>query len=355
MPVIPADSRSITSAWLSDALEADVCACEFEQIAIGVGLLGRLYRVHLDGGPELPSTVVVKLPTLDTRARTAICEELKFYLREVRFYQEIGLANPLPPARPYFAAFDDATHDFVLVLEDLGRLRRPDQTVGCSAADAETVVDAIARHHAHWCDDDRLASLTWLGSYSEPPFPESTIGNYKAGWPVFVERLGYDLSPEMLEFGERFPSLMPWFQEELTRPPVTFVHGDLRLDQLFFAVGPDDPPVTVLDWQLTAMARGAYDLGYFVTQSLTPDTRRSCEDQLIERYAERMAGYGVHYSLEQIRLDYRLTATLCFAYPVIGAGRIDVANDRQLQLLRTMLNGAVNAIEDHDGLSLGPD
>jgi hypothetical protein len=85
MPVVPADPRSITSAWLSDALEADVRACDLEQIAIGVGLLGRLYRVHLDGGPDVPSTVVVKLPTLDTRARTAICEELKFYLREVRF------------------------------------------------------------------------------------------------------------------------------------------------------------------------------------------------------------------------------------------------------------------------------
>ncbi len=36
---------------------------------MGVGLLGRLFRVHLDGGPELPATVVVKLPTLDARAR----------------------------------------------------------------------------------------------------------------------------------------------------------------------------------------------------------------------------------------------------------------------------------------------
>ena len=33
----------------------------------------------------------------------------------MRFYQQIGLANPLRPARPYFAAFDKTTHDFVLV------------------------------------------------------------------------------------------------------------------------------------------------------------------------------------------------------------------------------------------------
>jgi hypothetical protein len=40
---------------------------------------------------------------------------------------------------------------------------------------------------------------------------------------------------------------------------------------------------------------------------------------------------------------------------VIGAGRLDVANDRQLELLHTMLDGAVMAIGDHDGLSLRPD
>ena len=55
----------------------------------------------------MPASVVVKLPLIDSRVRTELCEDLEFYLREVRFYQEIGLANPLSPARPYFAAFDE--------------------------------------------------------------------------------------------------------------------------------------------------------------------------------------------------------------------------------------------------------
>jgi hypothetical protein len=355
MPSVPVDLQCVTAAWLSEALQADVRECELEQIAIGVGTLGRLFRAHLDGGPDVPASVVVKLPTLDTRARSAICEELGFYFREVRFYQEIGLANPLRPARPYFTAFDEATHDFVLVLEDLGRLRRADQIVGCSAEDAATVIDAIARHHAHWWENDRLASLHWLKAYNIPPFPGGVMSNYKAAWPTFVERVGSDLSPAMRDYGERLPSLIPWFLEEVTRPPVTFLHGDLRLDQLFFAVGADDAPVTALDWQITAKGRGAYDVGYFVSQSLTADTRRSCEDQLLERYAERLAEHGVDYPRDDLRRDYRLTTAWCFVYPVIGAGRIDVANDRQLELLRTMLNGAATAIEDHDCLSLRPD
>jgi hypothetical protein len=356
MAMFPTDPSSVTAPWLSEVLGADVRDCNLEQIGIGVGLLGRLYRAHLEGGPDVPKSVVVKFPLLDTQpARSAVCEDLEFYLREVRFYQEIGLANPLRPARPYFAAFDETTHDFVLVLEDLGGLRVADQIVGCTAADAETVIDGIARHHAYWWESARFASLPWLKTYATPLFLARLIDNFEAAWPSFVEGIGADLSPTLLAFGERFPSMLPWFCDEITRPPHTFLHGDLRLDQLFFAVEPDDPPVTALDWQITAKGRGAYDLGYFMSQSMATDIRRSCEDQLIERYAERLAEFGIDYPPAEFRRDYRLTVAMCFAYPVVAFGRIDLANERQLKLLRTMLDGAVTAIEDHDALSLKPD
>lgn len=355
MPTIPVDPQSITPEWLSEVLQAEVRVCKLEQFGIGVGLLGRLYRVHLDGSPDVPPTVVVKLPTLDTIARTNLCEDLEFYRREVRFYQEIGVANPLPPARPYFTAFDESSHDFVLVLEDLARLRNVDQLVGCSVADAETVIDAIARHHAYWWENDRLASLPWLKPLTTPPFPEVIISNFRAAWPRCVERLGSDLAPTTRDYGNRFPALMPWLLDEISREPHTFLHGDLRLDQVFFATGAGDPPVTVLDWQVSSKGRGAYDVGYFLSQSLTPDTRRSCEEELLARYRERLAEHGIDYPTAELRRDYRIATAWCFIYPVAAEGRIKVVNDRNRRLVRTMFTRAVAALEDHDAFSLSPD
>ncbi|MBB3604637.1 hypothetical protein FHT40_004315 [Mycolicibacterium sp. BK556] len=355
MAWFPVDPQSVTAGWLSKILDADVRHCRLEQIGIGVGLLGRLFRAHLEG-PDVPASVVVKLPTLDERARSEVCEPLEFYLREVRFYRDVGLDNPLPPARPYFVGFDELTHDFVLVLEDLGRLRVADQTVGCTAEDAEIVVDAIARHHAHWWDDERRSTLPWLSSYTAPPFPAVLAENFEVAWPRFLERVGSSLSPDMHSFGERFPSLVPWYLDQIMRPPHTFLHGDLRLDQLFFAVEPDDPPVTALDWQVTCMGRGAYDVGYFLSQSLNIHTRRSCEADLIQRYAQRLAEHGINYPADELTRDYRLTTAWCFAYPVIGTGQADtITNERHLALLRTMAINAASAIEDHDALSLRPD
>ena len=59
MSVIPVVPQAVTPAWLSEVLGADVRECRLEQIAIGVGLLGRLFRAHLDGGPGVPATVIV--------------------------------------------------------------------------------------------------------------------------------------------------------------------------------------------------------------------------------------------------------------------------------------------------------
>ncbi len=41
MPKIPMDPLSVTPAWLSEAIGADVRECELDKIGLGDGLLGR--------------------------------------------------------------------------------------------------------------------------------------------------------------------------------------------------------------------------------------------------------------------------------------------------------------------------
>ena len=46
------------------------------------------------------------------------------------------------------------------------------------------------------------------------------------------------------------------------------IHGDFRADNLFFEA---DGSVAAVDFQLIGTGRGAYDLAYFVTQSITSE------------------------------------------------------------------------------------
>jgi aminoglycoside/choline kinase family phosphotransferase len=75
-------------------------------------------------------------------------------------------------------------------------------------------------------------------------------------------------------------------------------HGDFRLDNLFFANGAGHAPLTVLDWQISFKGNGAYDLAYFISQSLNTDDRRSAEKALIDRYVAVLADNGVAVEAE---------------------------------------------------------
>ena len=63
----PVDPQFVTPEWLSEVLGGEVRSCRLEQIGVGIGLLGRIYRVHLEG-TNVPASAVVKMPTLDEQA-----------------------------------------------------------------------------------------------------------------------------------------------------------------------------------------------------------------------------------------------------------------------------------------------
>ena len=151
--------EAVTTEWLSGALGTNVKSFEIEQIGVGVGLLGRLYRISLDC-EKGPKSVVAKFPTLDEGARMNVVEPLRFYEKEIAFYNEAAKDVPISTATVYHAEFDSDSRDFCLLLEDLGARRMEDQIAGCPIADAETAVDALAEMHAHWWDSKTFPS--WL-------------------------------------------------------------------------------------------------------------------------------------------------------------------------------------------------
>lgn len=351
MANFPHQPEDITTEWLSAALGAAVRSFDVEQIGVGVGLLGRLFRLTLQGD-GVPASVVAKFPTLDEGAKNNVAIPLGFYANEVDFYREAAALTPITSAKSYVAEFDDSTHDFVLLLEDLADRRCVDQTVGCDVADARTAIDALAGLHAHWWNSD-FAAIPWVKSYLVPPYPQVIAGMFQQSWPVFREVIGGSLPSEYVAFGDRFPELVGWFLEQASEPPFTYCHGDYRLDNLFFGSG-GQAPVTVLDWQISFRGNPGYDLGYFMSQSLATDTRRAAQDELIDRYVGALAAKNCTIDRGQLADSYAKTVAYCFIYPVAATGQIELTNERHLALLTGMTDRAVAAIEDAKALSLLP-
>lgn len=353
MSSFPHQPEDLTAEWLAAQIGAPVADFSIEQIGVGVGLLGRLYRVSLTGDASTPSSVVAKFPTLDEGARANVAAPLGFYSNEVNFYNEGAPLTPVATAKIYNATFDDATGDFILLMEDIAGKRCEDQTVGCPVADAETAIDSLAAMHAHWWNSD-FAQLPWIKVYSDPPYPQIISAMFKQSWPVALEVVGDVLPPEMRAFGDRFPDLVEWFFEKASEPPLTLCHGDYRLDNLFFAAQPGDAPVTALDWQICFKGNPGYDLGYFISQSLATDVRRGAQDGLIDRYLADLAAKGIEVEKAALEESVARTIAYCFIYPIAACGQIEVTAPRMVELVTGMTQRSVAAIEDVNALALLP-
>ena len=120
----------------------------------------------------------------------------------------------------------------------------------------------------------------------------------------FVDRYQQDLTADdAATLRASAAAIADWLRAR--QEPFAVLHGDYRLDNLMFGRAADD--VVAVDWQTLAIGPPARDVAYFVGTSLTVDTRRSVEQQLVGAYHDELLARGVtDYDLDRCFDDYRL-------------------------------------------------
>ncbi|MBK5288982.1 MAG: DUF1679 domain-containing protein [Acidimicrobiia bacterium] len=348
--------QDLTPEYLTDVLGLAVSAVAVEPVGVGIGLMGQLYRLtptYASGGTG-PATIIAKLPGATEESRF-VAMVLNMYQKECGFYRELAVTSGALAPASHHVHFEDESHDFVILLDDVGHHRQADQIGGIELADAEIAVRALARLNATWWEHPDLLASPYVRPLNESPFPEAVSMSYDAAWPVALEAYGSMMSDEIREFGARYSSLFRWFCDRLCESPVTLTHGDWRGDNLFFTGDPDVPLIAV-DWQLISVAKGVKDFTYFLTQSLRPEDRAAHEEGLLRIWLDELHANGVGgYEFEQAWEDYRLSVAWAFVYPVIATSTLDTADERGAELTRSMLQRSIAAIEDVHALELIPD
>jgi hypothetical protein len=352
---IPATMAEVTSEWLTAALreggtirEATVTAAPRVQIGQGVGILGELARITLEydrNEPGAPRTLIAKIPTADPGGR-GIAEMLGFYEKECRFYSEVGDRVGVRTPRCYYAGRDPGNVQYIILMEDLGGLAIGDQVVGATVDECRLVATELAKLHAKWWASPGLDAISWIPFGNDPIIKLAAL-SYGQSLEPFLQNFGDHLTGEQRDMALKFLPRMNPMQDDFVGAPYTLCHGDLRLDNVFWGSPDNTSAVTLVDWQIAIKARGTYDLGYFMSQSVDPDIRAACEEDLIRDYLRALKDHGVKdYGFDQAWDDYRLTTMFCFTYPVTSCGSIDLANERGRELAMKMLDRSLSAITD---------
>ncbi len=349
--------RELTDEWLTEVLRqsgaitnASVTSHATKIIGEGVGFMGELARVSLQYDtpePGAPAVVIAKFPAAAPENRD-VAMYFHFYEREVGFYQHIAEQVQLRTPRCYFSAFEPSNGDYVLLLEDLAPAVVGDQVAGCSVEHARLAMRELARFQAKWWNSAELEALDWMPKTNVEWQVAAVEQGYADGLEPFCEFAAEFLTPQLREVAKRLgKSIRTVMNNMADDMPTTMMHGDYRLDNMFFASPQGGPEFAVIDWQIANCGGGVFDVAYFVSGTLAPEERKSREHEIVKLYHDTLVENGVAgYSFDQCWQDYRLSTLFLLAYSVIGAGSIDLSNERGVELFKKITSGTLAAIRD---------
>ena len=351
---IPSSIDDITPEWLTAALNEGGEACSvasLDQVEIGAGLgvSASIYRItptySSGSGPE---TVIAKVRQVDELAAMRSFM-LQFYQREASYFRDVAPGSKVKVPQAWWAQASEETPDYCILLQDLGGLRTVNQLDGLGPDDTKSALTQLAQHHAEWWERrDALAELRCNFPISHEMYPLILPGLFDNGYVEICKHLDV---PDIVHriaplFGGRIGAMLA----KLGDAPLTLLHGDYRADNLMF--DPDGSP-WVLDWQITGAGTPAYDLGYFLSQSLQSDDLAAHEDELIGHYVSQLEASGVDPStIGDLTFAYRLAVLQCLVYPVVAGEGIASGDPSAIPLYQEMLSRAAAAIDRLDGFDL---
>jgi aminoglycoside phosphotransferase (APT) family kinase protein len=339
---IPRSPADVTPQWLGSVLHADVRGVDV--VPIGTGQTGATYRLtvtYAGGDGDLPATFAVKLPSQDETVRERVALG---YRSEHAFYTQVASLVQVPIPEHFHCEISEDGGDFVLLLADMAPALQGDQISGCSPAEAELAVRALAGLHAPtWCDP-KWANFPGLAMSMPNENAAKGFGDVAVlATQITLDRLGDRMTAQDRDTATESMSMVtPWLLAEPGR--FALMHGDYRLDNMLFA--PDRGKVTVVDWQTLGAGLPARDLAYFTATSLLPEVRSGIDDALVNAYHDELLRYGITgYDRETCWQDYRLGALQAPLLTVLGCAFASTT-ERGDEMMLVMLQRGCQAIRD---------
>ena len=367
-PALCDDPAAIDADWMQRALAAGgASACPaigdvvVENLGSATNAFGTLLRCHLttDGGLAAdPATVIVKLPTADRRA-FRFAKWLSMHERECLYYRRVARHARIRSPALLYGDFDEDTHRFVLVLEDLRDLEVPVQAAGVSAERAKLAVREIARLHGQFWGAVECPALSGCSDVLAPKFRRFMQIACLLCLPVVLERFGDSFSPQTRRLAEALGPRITAHLASVAAGPRTFVHGDYRGENLFFGpevgggasagggAGGDD--FAVVDWQGCGLGAGLYDVAYFLGTNVVPGDRRRIEGEALEEYHDIVCRLGARdFTFDDCWRSYRQNMLSVLMPCILACGGLDLGNQRLHDLVKSGLERALAAMEDLD-------
>ena len=331
-PPFPVSISELTESFLSDAVGEEVSEFKAERIGEDRGMLGEIFKLKIffRDKSRKPLILVAKFAAL--REETlAIAKRGHTHERELRSYGELLSSAPVSVPQFIGSWYNDETAEFVLLQEMIVADTSVDQIAGLSEKQAQLVIAEMAKLHAFWWNDPKLETLSWLPRLDDERRRTNLTAITRNGWEHLAKLLDGEISLSSIDkTGEDLADQVDEMLCRTAQFPSTFIHSDLRADNLLFS--PDGESVALIDWQGSCIAPPVFDFAYFLIQSLSIENRKRLEKDLLKFYAEELERSGLKISFENLKEVYESSLLYSFAI----ACSIPLINDPAIPRVREL-------------------
>ncbi len=353
---LPRLMSDVTPAWLTAAMQAaghdvEVASVVATPLGVGVGMMSGLQSLALTYSKGTgPALLVLKMPA-ENDVNRAVADLYHLYERETLFYRDVAPKSSAYTPIVYRADIDG--NNFVLLMEHLTGYTLGDQVKGCTLEETQGGIAWLARHHASLWGRTEDPAFAFLPEVSPSYSSEGLAQGCAFGWDPMTQLFGHVVPARIAALKDRYLAVLPKLFDWMATPPLTVVHGDFRMDNLFFGSVPGQEPLIAVDWQGSLRGRASQDIAYFLSGSVPVELRREHERALINQWhAGLVAGGVTDFTVEDAWEDYRRATLYVWVIAVVIAGTLDPTNERGRQWISVMLERSIAAIDDLDLITL---
>lgn len=340
-------STALRAAGVID--QGAVTSLELEPIQEHSAFNAQLVRLYLSYDLQktgAPKSLVAKLPT----ARAELHENAAVFqpgLKECWFYRVGASQTPLHVPHCYYNMVDPATGASILLLQDLAPARAGNQLAGASVDHAKLALQAAARLHGAWWQNELLEELFDTGELGAPAdaAQDFVAQLFRQSWPRFVANSQGDMPPNVRRFGDYLATHMSELAVLGQDSPKTLTHGDYRLDNMLIHGVGEESTCWVIDWEDIDFGTNMWDVAWFIGGCL--DVRaRHVEQTLLQCYYDALVAQGVsRYTWPECQNSYRYNMCSAFVQGVLMATSAPPNNEYATKLAHTIGQRFVDACQ----------
>ena len=267
--------------------------------------------------------------------------------QEVHAYADVRPATPLRMPACYFAAYDPAAQQGIVIMDDLVA-RGVEFCHPQKPQTAEQVarrLTMLARHHAMTWNSPEIAPggrFSWAGHIADASyFPTVLVPEI---WQAYVGSARGAAASVCFHDLEWMKLAVDKYSRFAKTLPTMLIHGDTHLGNLYIDV---DGEPGFFD-SLPHLAPAMYEVSYHITGALDVPMRRAHERALVEHYRQELIACGVEApSLEDFMHQFGVFLANGYAIFLVNASEF------QPEAINTAYTARFSsAMLDHDTIGL---